>query len=108
MDAVFAGGGEAGALMASIDWAATPLGPVSTWPQSLRSAVSICLLSRFPMVVWWGPELVFIYNDAYRPVLGDKEPTRIMGQVGQQVWPEIWDVIGPMLGGVMTSAEATY
>ena len=46
------------------DWAATPLGPVEAWPQSLRAAVGICLNSRFPMFVWWGSELIYVYNDA--------------------------------------------
>ncbi|MCA1599915.1 MAG: hypothetical protein LC769_13065, partial [Chloroflexi bacterium] len=65
---VLAGGGAMGALMRSLNWAATPLGPVESWPQSLRTSVSICLTSRFPMLIWWGPELVMLYNDAYRPI----------------------------------------
>ena len=103
-----ASGGAAGLLMSQTDWASTPLGPIGDWPQSLRSAVSICLLSRFPMVVWWGPDLVFIFNDAYRPVLGDKDPKAIMGRVGREVWPEIWPIIGPMLDGVLQRGEATW
>ncbi len=59
-DAVFAGGGEMGALMRALDWSAISLGPVGDWPQSLRTAVSICLTSRFPMLVWWGPDLVML------------------------------------------------
>ncbi|HZN65479.1 MAG TPA: hypothetical protein VFB66_09265, partial [Tepidisphaeraceae bacterium] len=58
------------ALVRSKDWAATPLGPMGQWPQSLRTAVGICLQSRFPMFVWWGPRLINIYNDAYAPILG--------------------------------------
>lgn len=108
MGAVLAAAGEAGRLMQEVDWGQTPLGPIGEWPQSLRSAVSICLLSRFPMVVWWGPELVFIFNDAYRPVLGVKDPRQIMGRVGREVWPEIWPIIGPMLDGVMRAGEATW
>ena len=73
---VLIGGGEMGALMRSLDWATTPIGPVEHWPQSLRTAVSICLDSRFPILIWWGPELVMLYNDAYRPMLGaTKHPT---------------------------------
>ena len=61
----FAGGGECGRIMASVDWAATPLGPVASWPASLRFAVRTVLASRFPMVLTWGPEYRQLYNDAY-------------------------------------------
>ena len=71
---ILLGGGEVGALMRAIDWSDTPLGPVSGWPQSLRTAVSICLHSRFELFIWWGPELVMIYNDAYRQTLQNKHP----------------------------------
>jgi signal transduction histidine kinase len=102
-----AAGGELGALMRSIDWAATPLGPLSTWPQSLQSAVSICLGSRFPIVLYWGPQYVVLYNDAYAEILGKKHPWAL-GRRCQEVWSEIWDVIAPMLGGVMATGEATW
>jgi len=69
-----AGGGEMGERMRANDWAATPLGPVRTWPQSLRSAVSICLGSRFPIVIYWGADLAVLYNDAYAEILGKKHP----------------------------------
>jgi PAS domain S-box-containing protein len=97
-----------GALMRVIDWSATPIGPVERWPQSLRTAVSICLNSRFPMLIWWGPELVKLYNDAYRPMLGTTKHPRAMGQRGRDCWPEIWDIIGPMLEGVLSRGEATW
>ena len=105
---IFAGGGEMGELMRQIDWATTPLGPTENWPQSLRTALSICLLSRFPMLIWWGPELVMLYNDAYRLILGSVKHPRSMGQRGQECWPEIWDVIGPMLESVLERGEATW
>src|SRR5688572_9745641 len=97
-EACLDGGGDMGALMRSIDWSATPLGPVASWPQSLRTTVSTCLGSRFPILIWWGPQYVKLYNDAYRPMLGDKHP-RAMGRPGREVWPEIWQTIGPMLDG---------
>ncbi|RIK37933.1 MAG: hypothetical protein DCC55_22700 [Chloroflexi bacterium] len=104
-----AGGGEMGALMRTMDWAATPLGPVEQWPQSLRSAVSICLGSRFPILIWWGPQLVMLYNDAYRPMLGATKHPQAMGQPGRACWPEIWHIIGPMLEDtVMTQGQATW
>ncbi|MEU7524156.1 ATP-binding protein [Saccharothrix sp. NPDC042600] len=101
-------GGEMGALVSSFDWAASPLGPVETWPQSLRTAVGVCLTSRFPILLWWGPELVMIYNDAYRPILGASKHPRALGAPGKDVWPEIWDVIGPMLDGVLAGRGATW
>jgi hypothetical protein len=62
------GGGEMGARIRAHDWSRTPLGPIEAWPQSLRSAVSILLPSRAQIILFWGPDLVAIYNDAYRPV----------------------------------------
>ncbi len=105
---IFAGGGEMGQLMRSLDWSNTPLGPHENWPQSLRTTISICLSSRFPMLIWWGPELIMLYNDAYRPILGDTKHPQAMGQRGQECWPEIWDIIGPMLHGVVNSGTATW
>ena len=71
---VFAGGGGMGALMRAFDWASSPLGPVSQWPQSLRTTVGIVLANPFPMLIWWGPDLRHLYNDAYLPILGAKHP----------------------------------
>ena len=68
------GGGEMGALIRTFDWGRTPLGPVECWPQSLRSAVSICLPSKAQIILCWGPELITLYNDGYRPVFGAKHP----------------------------------
>ena len=91
-----AGGGEMGALMRAKNWSETPLGPLDDWPQSLRTAVSICLNCSFPILIWWGPDLVKLYNDAYATILGNKHP-QALGQKGRECWPEIWHVIGPML-----------
>src|SRR5262252_4036545 len=78
-DVVLAGGGEMGALMRSVDWSKTALGPVERWPQSLRTAVSIMLESAFAMVVAWGPDFLFLYNDRYRPVLvATKHPAALV------------------------------
>ena len=101
------GGGTMGALMRAADWTATTLGPVAAWPQSLKTTVSTCLCSRFPILIWWGPQLVMLYNDAYRAILGRKHPAAL-GAPGREVWPEIWEIIGPMLNGVLTRGEATW
>jgi len=89
-----AGGGAMGALMRATDWSATPLGPVERWPQSLRTAISIMLESKFAMVVAWGPEYRFFYNDRYTPVLGTKHPASL-GKPGAELFPEVWDQVGP-------------
>ena len=69
-----AGGGEMGERMRALDWSRTPLGPAEAWPQSLRSAVSTCIGSRFPIVLYWGPRRVVLYNNAYAEILGTKHP----------------------------------
>ncbi|WBB80078.1 PAS domain-containing protein [Micromonospora sp. WMMD882] len=104
---IFAAGGAAGARIAGHDWSTTPLGAVTTWPQSLRTAVTICLHSRFPILLWWGPDLVMLHNDAYQPILGESKRDA-MGRPGAEVWPEVWDVIGPMLDGVLAGRGATW
>lgn len=71
---LFAVGGAMGRVIASKDWAKTSLGPIQNWSASLRTSVGICLESRFPMIVMWGPELAYIYNDACISHLGDKHP----------------------------------
>ncbi len=101
------GGGEMGKLIRSKDWSKTSLGNIESWPRSLLSAVSICLNSRFPMLIWWGNDFVKIYNDSYFEIIGNKHP-KAMGAKGIDVWPEIWTVIGPMLEGVLQTGEATW
>jgi signal transduction histidine kinase len=102
------GGGEIGALMREKDWSLTPLGPVASWAQSLRTSVSICINSRFPIIIWWGPDLVMLYNDAYRDMtLKDRHP-HALGAPGRQVYADIWPVIGPMLERVLHEGSATW
>jgi PAS domain S-box-containing protein len=97
-----------GALMRALDWSTTPLGPVEGWPQSLRTAVSIMLASGFPMIIFWGPEYVALYNDAYIPVFGQKHPAAL-GRRGRECWPEVWEKqLGPMFGQVVSEGEAIW
>jgi len=105
---LFSGGGEMGELMRLHDWGATPLGPPARWPSSLKTAVRICLTSRFPIVLWWGPELRLLYNDAWRPVLGATKHPQALGAPGREVWPEIWHIIGPMFAQVLATGRATW
>jgi PAS domain S-box-containing protein len=102
-----AASGEAGRLLLATDWAATPLGPMEQWPQSLRIAVSICLNSRFPMFVWWGPHAINIYNDAYAPMLGKRHPAAF-GRPAADIWGEIWDIVGEQRRIVMETGEPTW
>ncbi|HWJ22674.1 MAG TPA: PAS domain-containing protein [Gemmatimonadaceae bacterium] len=108
-DAVFPGDSEMAARCRAFDWSTTPLGPVETWSQSLRTTVSTLLASRHPMFLWWGPELVQIYNDAYRPSFGegDRHP-RALGARGREFWTDIWDTIGPQIEQVMSGGAATW
>jgi PAS domain S-box-containing protein len=101
------GGGEMGGLIRAKEWAATPLGPIERWPQSLRSAVSILLPSKAQIVLFWGPELVTIYNDAYRPVFGGKHPIAL-GMPAHQCWSEVWDVLEPLFRSVVVTGEAFW
>jgi PAS domain S-box-containing protein len=107
LDSALSGGGAMGEMIRALDWSKTPLGPVEGWPQSLKTSVSICLNSRFPVLIWWGADLVKIYNYSYVQLIGSKHPTAL-GAKGESVWPEIWDTIGPLLLGVMERAEANW
>jgi signal transduction histidine kinase len=82
--------------MRAIDWAGTPIGPVEHWSEALQATVALLLHNHSPMLLWWGPRFVQLYNDAYTPVPGDKHP-RAMGQPADQCWSEIWHIIGPMV-----------
>ncbi|MBL7497750.1 GGDEF domain-containing protein [Frankia sp. CNm7] len=93
--------------MAAKDWASTPLGPVPDWSVSLRTAVAICLESRFPMVVQWGPEHVYLYNDAVAPLLGRKHPY-VLGRPFAEGWPEMWGAMRPIFDQVMSGRGATW
>jgi PAS domain S-box-containing protein len=108
-ETTFRGTSEMHERCRAMDWAATPLGPVSDWSQSLRTTAGIVLDSRNPMFLFWGPELVQLYNDAYRPSLGEggRHP-RALGMRAREFWTDIWDVIGPQIEQVMTTGEPTW
>ncbi|HEY9674829.1 MAG TPA: histidine kinase dimerization/phospho-acceptor domain-containing protein, partial [Waterburya sp.] len=105
---LFAGGGEMGALMRSLDWSQTLLGSVSEWTQSLKTALSIILTSRYPMFIWWGAEYANLYNDAYRPILGASKHPQFLGQSAKDCWADVWDVVGPLADSVLTTAQPTW
>src|ERR1700722_76812 len=91
------GGGEMGALIRAHDWASTSFGAPHTWPQALRTMVGLLLNSAQPMYIWWGPELLCLYNDAYRRSIGFERHPGSLGKPGRKVWAEIWHVIGPQV-----------
>src|SRR4028118_1432561 len=105
--AFLAGGGEMGQRMREADWSRSPLGPVERWPRSLKTAVRIMLTSRQPMFVWWGTELINLYNDAYKAIVGGKHP-EALGQPASHVWREVWDQVGPRAESTLLRNEATY
>jgi two-component sensor histidine kinase len=88
-------GGEMGARMRAQDWARSPLGEPHAWPQSLRTPVSMMLNTMQPMFIAWGPELAFLYNDAYAPILGARHP-QAMGEPFEEVWKDIWSDLSPL------------
>ncbi len=101
-------GGEMGELIRNYDWATTSLGPVENWPQSLRTTLGIVLHSAFPMFLFWGRELICFYNDAFLPSLGVNGKHPAIGKKATDVWPEIWDFVGPLIEGVMTTAQPVW
>ncbi|HTF80377.1 MAG TPA: PAS domain S-box protein, partial [Cytophagales bacterium] len=106
---IYTYGGEMGRLTSEFDWSQTPVGIPELWPQSLKTTVSMLLSSKFPMFLWWGPDKIQFYNDAYRPSLGNqgKHPLAL-GQKGIECWPEIWDTIHPLMEQVLTTGIATF
>jgi PAS domain S-box-containing protein len=100
------GGGEMGKLIRSMDWSKTPLGPLQTWPQSLRTSVSLCLSSTFPILIAWGPHDIQIYNDAYLPICGDLHP-RAMGASFKETWAAALPVVGDKFDRAH-NGEGTY
>jgi len=102
------GGGEMGALIRAFDWAASPLGPPVAWSSTLKVAVRLLLTTQHPIFLWWGPELIQFYNDAYRRSLGPERHPVALGQRGRDCWDEIWPIIGPQVDQVMSGRGATW
>jgi len=101
------GGGEMGTLIRSLDWGKTPIGPVESWSPALRMMVRFLLANRFPLLLWWGPQYVSIYNDPYRPVLGKKHPWAL-GLPVSECWSEIWHVLQPLIDTPFKGGPATW
>ena len=106
-EALFEGVGEMRARCRALDWSATPLGPVESWPATLRTIVRACLDSPFPINLWCGPQLALVYNDAYRAILGRKHPAAL-GRPGTEVWGEIWNDIAPLFDRLRKGGPPAY
>ena len=102
-----AGSGAMGDLIGAKDWATTPLGPTERWSPGLRMMVNFLLANRFPLLLWWGPQYISIYNDAYVPVLGNKHPVAL-GQPVSECWSEIWHILKPLIDSPFNGGPATW
>ncbi len=105
---VFPGDSEMAGRLRAMDWTKHPLGAPEAWPSALRTALGICLASRFPMHVWWGPDLTLFYNDAYITFLGAAKHPGVLARSGREAWAELWDEIGPMIGRVFGEGVASW
>ena len=104
---VFNGGGEMGELMREFNWSRTAIGPPEQWSQALKTTVRILLANRFPLLLWWGPEYISIYNDAYRPILGKKHPWAL-GKPVRECWSEIAHILTPLIDRPFFGGPATW
>ena len=102
------GGGESGRAARAVDWATTPLGPPERWPATLKTTIATMFRARQPMFLWWGKDLIQIYNDEYLPSFGEGKHPRAMGQPGRECWQEIWPIIGPQIDDVMERAIGSW
>ncbi len=103
-----AGDGETVRLIREFDWTRTPLGIISRWPLALKITLATMLSSRQPMFLWWGPELIQFYNDAYIPIFGVGRHPSAMGQRGFECWQEVWPMIWPQIDDVMSRGKASW
>ncbi len=103
-----AGGGECGAHLRSLDWQGSSLGPVSGWPAALKLTIRLALNTAHPIFIFWAPELLCFYNDAYSQSLGPERHPGALGRPGREVWDEIWPIIGPQIDDVMAGRGATW
>jgi signal transduction histidine kinase/FixJ family two-component response regulator len=105
---LFAGGGEMGRLMRSFDWSEDPLGPPETWSPALQSTTRLVLANCSPMLLWWEPDFLSIYNDAYIPVLGDKHPHAALGKPLRECWSEVFPVLEPLVRSPLEGGPPTW
>jgi hypothetical protein len=96
-----------GALIRALEWDKTSLGPIFAWPAHLKSTINLMLPAQAQIVLFWGPEFVALYNDAYAPTIGDKHP-RALGRPARENWAELWDDLEPLLRRVLETGETVF
>jgi hypothetical protein len=100
-------GGALAELIRALDWSSTSVGAIRDWPECLRSAVDLMLPAKAQIVIFWGPEFVAIYNDAYAPTIGEKHP-HALGRPAREYWSELWSDLEPMLQRVLQTGETVF
>ncbi|WP_250994634.1 HWE histidine kinase domain-containing protein [Agrobacterium vitis] len=105
-DDFLAGGGRIGEMIRHFDWAATSLGPIKSWPLSLKITMRMVLASRQPMCFWWGPDLLKFYNEAYEPILGLRKD-KALGRPFAEIWADVWDGVLPYVRSAL-AGTATW
>ena len=101
------GDGDMAARIRAFDWSKSPLGPRDTWSPALRATLGVMLANRFPLLLWWGPHYISIYNDAYVPILGIKHPDAL-GLPVEECWSEIWDILRPLIDTPYKGGPSTW
>ncbi len=101
------GSSEMAQRIREFDWVNHPFGPLDEWPQSLRSALSICLHSKLPTAIYWGSELRLLYNDAWSIIPGPRHPAAL-GAPARDVWSDIWHIIEPQFTELIRTGEGLY
>ena len=107
-EALFTGLGEMRARCRALDWAATPLGPVTSWPAALQAAVRLCLDAGFPASVQAGPERVLVYNDGYIQALGPGKHPWALGRQARDVWPENVEQVASAYAALLAGGPPVY
>ncbi len=99
---------QTGRLASSIDWSKSSLGPAVLWPISLKCLLAMIFKNKHPMFLFWGPDLISFYNDAFLPSFGNGKHPKAMGQKAIECWPEIWDIIGPQIDEVLSEKKGIW
>ncbi len=97
-----------GRLIREKDWMTTSLGPPERWPPALCLSIRLMLMTEHPIFIFWGPDHICFYNDAYSRSLGPEKDPSALGAPAREIWEEIWDIIGPQIDHVMAGKGATW
>jgi hypothetical protein len=106
-DDLILGKSQMAGLARNHDWSSTPLGRIEDWSEILLSSVNLMLACAFPSLVFWGPDLVQVYNDAFIPLLAERHPSGL-GQTARECWSDAWQIVGPNLKRVIDDQTTVY